>query len=125
MPAAHVAYDPKTYSPGDPWTHPSFFTLAATAPRVIETKNAGEQSSPSYFENRVIRGARQQVLVGVSSGGALNVNLEQSLDGGDSWQVVKNYTANGVEMIDYPNFIMLRLNVVSGTGVTLTLFQGL
>lgn len=122
MGAAEVPYDRTSYTPGDPWTHPEFATLAARSPAIEATLNSGENTTPSYFESRSFRGEIQKIEVGTSGG---TVVLQRSFDGGDSWHNVETYSSATEKTIDYRNFVMLRLRVTSGSNVTCRLIQGL
>jgi len=118
------AFSPATYVPGDAWSTMEFATRAITAPRLRVTGATVAGTTPaSYFEFRKPDvGDSQEVEVSVI-GGSSTVVLERSFDDGTTWQIVKTYTNGGEDTYRYAYPVMLRLRVVSGSGLTLSLRQ--
>lgn len=123
MGPAEAIFDNSAYSPGDAWTHPQFATMAPVPPKIIDQISSGENTTPSYFENRVFRnGALPTVTVAVSAG---TVVLEGSIDGGTTWITVKTYSAATTDVVDYPTPLMLRLRATAGSNIDVSLSQSL
>jgi len=127
-----TAFSPSTYTPGDAWTSPEFLLRASTSPRILVTgATAGGTTPGSYFEHRegkhgdhrVVTASVGLVVVPPAEPGAVSAVLEQSYDDGVTWEIVATFTAPRVENFRYTNFVMLRLRVITGTGVTLRLYQ--
>lgn len=127
-----AAFSPSTYMPGDPWTSAEFLLRARTSPKITVTgAGVGAVTPASYFEHREGKHGDRVVTASVSVPAAappvvptaVSVVLEQSFDDGATWEIVSTFTATGVENFRYTNFVMLRLRVLTGTGLTLRLYQ--
>lgn len=120
-----TAFNPGTYKPGDAWASMEFALRALTPPSlVIPDADAGDATPASYFEYRVARGGEDQVIdVSIHGSDSFSVVMERSFDAGDSWEPVNTYNEPTTELYDYSHPYMLRLRVVSGSGVSIALRQ--
>jgi len=121
-----MAFSSATYVPGDAWTTPDFLGRALTPPKlVVAAAAANATTPPSYFEYRQRAGNNDPfVSISVSAAGGFSVVLERSFDAGATWGLLATYAANTETTLEPGGLFMLRLRVVSGTGVYLALRQG-
>lgn len=128
-----AAYNPATYTPGDPWETIEHFQRGAAAPRISEVlAAAGDATTPSYFEFRECRTGNPRTFAAVfqyeAGAGAFLAVLERSYDNGATWVHVTCTSSECSQDVSITQLAMYRIrldSVDAGTTIRASLIQNL